>query len=337
MTDKMDPDWHVNGVGFHVNNKYGFGLLDTANLVKRARDPGWRTATTQHMCYGDDVIYNRKIRANKVLTSTITTDGCMSQIGNKCVTKLEHVVAYVTLQHERRGSLIINLISPSGTKSKLLGLRKLDFSNKGFKKWPFMTVFNWGENPRGTWKLEIVSTDDLIGTFKGWYLNLYGTCSHQFNYTAHENHVCDKYCKKGCPENFKTACRNCVKFCDCTTGKCTRRCRRGLVTDPHRHECSNASRRHKNEDLSNNNHNENKQRKRKKLPQYGLWLLISAGTVVSFGIIAGVWQGWLYYSTREKLNRVRRQNQMVHSNVPPQYTMNRQGEHVDRSIDRTSV
>ena len=31
----------------------------------------------------------------------------------------------------------------------------MDLSGEGFKNWTFMSVHNWGEDPRGTWKMNI--------------------------------------------------------------------------------------------------------------------------------------------------------------------------------------
>lgn len=40
-------------------------------------------------------------------------------------------------------------------RSTLLDTRPLDQSPTGFHSWPFMTVHNWGEYPKGVWMLEI--------------------------------------------------------------------------------------------------------------------------------------------------------------------------------------
>lgn len=47
-----------------------------------------------------------------------------------------------------------------GTNSTLLGRRVEDDSPDGFNSWPFMTVHNWGESPRGLWTLEIVDVEN---------------------------------------------------------------------------------------------------------------------------------------------------------------------------------
>ena len=318
VTDRKDSEWRVNGAGFSVNSKYGFGLLDTDALVKRAQDPEWKTAPEQHTCRSREKVDRRKLPAKRIFTSTIITDGCVDT--RDCITQLEHVVVYISLQHERRGTLEINLIAPSGTKSKLLGLRKNDMSSRGFKKWPFMTVFHWGENPHGTWFLEVKNTEDFPGTFEKWQLKLYGTCSHVTNNTLHERDVCAKHCKKGCPEKFSDVCVNCVRLCDCTTGRCIRRCPTGLETDKTRNECTNSSMRRDNRD---NLHPKRSMtaHKEETIPKYGQWLLIAVGILVTFGVIAGIWQGWLYYRTRQKLNRARKQNQILVYPVVPRNTI----------------
>lgn len=47
-----------------------------------------------------------------------------------------------------------------GTKVEILKPRKLDDSTAGFEKWKFMSVASWGEDPRGSWILDIF--DEVI-------------------------------------------------------------------------------------------------------------------------------------------------------------------------------
>lgn len=47
-----------------------------------------------------------------------------------------------------------------GTNSTLLSRRTEDDSADGFTNWPFMTVHNWGESPRGVWTLEIFDSEN---------------------------------------------------------------------------------------------------------------------------------------------------------------------------------
>lgn len=91
---------------------------------------------------------------------------------------LEHVQLLISLDYTRRGDLLVYLTSPMGTKSCLLSPRKEDLSDEGFTKWPFMTTHSWGEDPRGTWTLEIKDLGDNRpnhGTLTEWQLILHGT------------------------------------------------------------------------------------------------------------------------------------------------------------------
>lgn len=43
-----------------------------------------------------------------------------------------------------------------GTETTLLTEREQDKSIDGFKNWSFMSVHNWGENPKGLWTIKIM-------------------------------------------------------------------------------------------------------------------------------------------------------------------------------------
>lgn len=61
----------------------------------------------------------------------------------------------------------------------MLDTRPQDFSSTGFIDWPFMSVHHWGENPTGTWTLEIHNDAFSMwaseAKFRKWSLELYGT------------------------------------------------------------------------------------------------------------------------------------------------------------------
>ena len=83
----------------------------------------------------------------------MNTTGCTES--GKRIRYLEHVEAVLSLSFSHRGDMQIYLTSPQGTRAVLLGKRLRDHSNAGFKNWPFMSTHTWGEDPRGTWTLEI--------------------------------------------------------------------------------------------------------------------------------------------------------------------------------------
>lgn len=111
------------------------------------------------------------------ITSTIT-------VTQASVTTLEHTVVTVSITHSARGDLRIELISPAGTVS-VLALPRVDIDND-YVNWNFMTRFNWGESPLGTWTLRI--RDELegdVGSLVSWNLKFYGPCNA-------EEIVCDE-------------------------------------------------------------------------------------------------------------------------------------------------
>jgi subtilisin-like proprotein convertase family protein len=59
----------------------------------------------------------------------------------------------------------------AGTRVQLLSPRQRDQSDKGFVNWKFMSVLTWGEQPRGTWVLDII--DEVTGDNRAAF-SLYG-------------------------------------------------------------------------------------------------------------------------------------------------------------------
>ncbi|XP_053573564.1 proprotein convertase subtilisin/kexin type 6 [Bombina bombina] len=178
------PDWRTNGAGRKVSHLYGFGLVDAEAMVVEAKK--WKTVPVQHTCVGASDKRPRFIRANQLIRTSSHTKACADNNG-QYVAYLEHVVVRVTISHPRRGDLQIFLISPSGTKSQLLGRRTFDYLNEGFKNWEFMTVHCWGEKAEGEWVLEIqdmpsqLRNPEIQGKLKEWTLILYGTAEHPYN------------------------------------------------------------------------------------------------------------------------------------------------------------
>lgn len=237
-TDTEDPGWKVNGAGYHVNNKYGFGVLDTAALVDLATNRQWKTATEQHICKELGASSEHVIPKKGTYTSTLFTDGCAMK--TNCVTRLEHVRVYISISHPKRGDLSINLTSPNGTTHELLKPRDKDYSGKGFVNWPFMTVFSWGENPRGLWTLKVTdhSNHETKGVFKRWSLRLYGTCERpKPKITSYEYRICKQYCKKGCAKKFSDVCTNCTLLCHCGSGQCMQQCHEDDKFDENARHC----------------------------------------------------------------------------------------------------
>ena len=74
---------------------------------------------------------------------------------------LEHVQVKVNLTFKRRGDLYLELEGPSGTTSPLTRQRRIDnlTLRKNLTNWVITSLFHWGENPEGQWKLKIGNLD----------------------------------------------------------------------------------------------------------------------------------------------------------------------------------
>ncbi|KAL1263527.1 hypothetical protein QQF64_006266 [Cirrhinus molitorella] len=168
--------WRRNGVGLEFNHLFGYGVLDAGGMVKLARE--WKTVPERFHCVAGSVQEIHKIQSGNKLVLSITADACQGK--DNFVRYLEHVQAVITVNASRRGDLNVNMTSPMGTKSILLSRRPRDDDAKvGFDKWPFMTTHTWGEDPRGTWLLEVGFQGEApqSGVLKEWTLMLHGTQS----------------------------------------------------------------------------------------------------------------------------------------------------------------
>mgnify|MGYP002803520106 CR=1 FL=1 len=169
--DKLD--YTTNGAGFHHSHKYGFGLMDSWRLVNLAKiwtSVPWLTSWSTPVVHVNKYIPNG---SNQLIEEFIVQKKELIEL-----LTLEHVTLTVNIDHKYRGSLLVSLISPAGTESKLATERQQDRSSEGFIDWTFSTVRCWGEEPYGIWQIVIVNSgldDTSQGYVRNWRLTLYGS------------------------------------------------------------------------------------------------------------------------------------------------------------------
>ncbi|MEM9216466.1 MAG: S8 family serine peptidase [Cyanobacteria bacterium P01_F01_bin.150] len=189
-----------NGGGLHTNLNYGYGLVDAHAAVRLAET--WTTQNTlaNEQQVGAESTETVAIVDNATSTSTINVDSGLN---------LDHVEVGVNLAHQSIEDLVITLVSPNGTRSRLFngpGLGDFAVSDdsdqltpftkfadnpsnftsddelltlaKSYRKgidYRFSSTFNWGETGIGDWTLEIQDTKaGTSGTLNNWSLSLYG-------------------------------------------------------------------------------------------------------------------------------------------------------------------
>ncbi len=165
QNDSSDADWKLNGGGYWVNHKYGFGAIDAGAAVSLAKS--WQPLGTEVAISSGLISINSAIPDNNG-TSRISRVEITEDI------TVETVEVMFDAQHALRGDLDVRLISPDGTVS-ILAERHND-TGDNYDHWIFTSTRHWGESSQGEWKLQV--TDRRTGTtglWDSWQLNLYGT------------------------------------------------------------------------------------------------------------------------------------------------------------------
>ncbi len=179
--EKNDPthaSWSQNAAGYWFSEVYGFGRVDAAKAVRYAAMwrgvPAKATATSLTQSGGSipDGVGNPEFGAPLTRTYNLTSQGM-----------LEHVELTISgLTHTYPGDLEIYLVSPSGTRSRMMTVRTADSTPRSGFNWTFMSNQFWGEPMQGTWTLEIrdyYSGD--TGSISGWQLTTH--------YVAYQPHL----------------------------------------------------------------------------------------------------------------------------------------------------
>ena len=165
MINPEDPDWEKTTQGRLYSYKYGFGALDAGLFVTAAKE--WKNVKPQAwlkmptVILGDgkmteDYQYTGGIPITQLtapqrdgersdpnagVKSIITVTTEMVEAAN--FEKLEHIQVKVWIQHQRRGDVEVEIVSPNGIVSVLGGRRADDADNQGYPGWTFMSVKHW--------------------------------------------------------------------------------------------------------------------------------------------------------------------------------------------------
>ncbi|XP_033497135.2 proprotein convertase subtilisin/kexin type 4-like [Epinephelus lanceolatus] len=193
IPDPKEPGWSINGAGYHVHHRYGFGLLDAGLMVQQAVH--FNTVAPQRKCTQEVTVHPiRIISPGGTVKVNIQSEACHGRTNE--INTLEHVQVRVSISTVCRGDLSISLESPASTVSMLLDTRPNDASTAGLKNWTLMTVHCWGEQPRGLWTIKVTdhkgtvrsctrsSDKEASGALLSVQLILYGT--YHPHRTTHE-------------------------------------------------------------------------------------------------------------------------------------------------------
>ncbi|GAA6025721.1 hypothetical protein JCM11491_001556 [Sporobolomyces phaffii] len=181
QVNPSDPDWQLTASGRWYNHKYGFGKLDAWAIVDAART--WQLVKPQAW-WNSPLARAPTMRGLTTGGSPISSGGVAASLAvsrrdldRANLERLEHVTVVVFIEHERRGNIEVELMSPRGMKSILARPRRFDEATTGMLGWKFMTVKHWDEDPVGTWTLRVRDRQDngKTGTFYSWQMQLWGS------------------------------------------------------------------------------------------------------------------------------------------------------------------
>lgn len=166
-SDAADPGWLTNAAGYHFNDKYGAGLLNTQAAVTMAA--GWTNLgpmLSQSVASSGSVSIPDNSTAGAVKTFVIAPSATL---------RVEQAALSLAVSHGERGQLEVLLTSPSGTVSKLARARP---DTAAGLNWTFTTPQFWGESAAGTWTLRVRDTaTGTTGNLTQASLTLHGTGS----------------------------------------------------------------------------------------------------------------------------------------------------------------
>lgn len=169
-----------NGGGMHTSHDYGFGDIDARAAVRLAE-----TWAVTHTSYNERLLsagegsvngganLNVAIGDGAVITRTLAIGAGL---------RAEHATVSLDLNHSNWGDLTVELISPTGTVSKLIANPGTSSTNVGGDvgtgrlTFALDTTHDYGENAQGNWQLRITDRSGRgTGTLLGWKVDVYGS------------------------------------------------------------------------------------------------------------------------------------------------------------------
>lgn len=162
--------WQTNGAGLHFNHSYGFGRVNAVDAVNAAAS--WINVPSEAtpLANSESVVVSIPDFNPVGVTRSLALSGPADFVA-------EHVEVTVNVTHPWRGDLQFKLTAPSGTVSTL-ARQRIEDSADGFSNWLFTSVAHMGEDPNGTWSLNVADLAELdVGALTNWSIKVHGYIS----------------------------------------------------------------------------------------------------------------------------------------------------------------
>jgi subtilisin-like proprotein convertase family protein len=166
QTDPTNNEWRTNKAGFKFNPNFGAGRVNAGAAVTLATN--WANLAALVTTASEQASLSVAIPDNDNNGITRSFDLSASNL------RVEQAVVTVDITHANRGDLVINLVSPAGTISPLAELH--GDTNANYTAMTFRSTFNWGEDSKGTWQVQISDRRaNNAGTLTNAKLEVFGT------------------------------------------------------------------------------------------------------------------------------------------------------------------
>ncbi|KAJ3505487.1 hypothetical protein NM208_g16188 [Fusarium decemcellulare] len=149
-------------IGKKFSHTFGYGKIDSWALVEKAKD--WELVKPQSWYFSPWIHVKKNIPEGKD-GLTVTFEVTEDMLKDANFARVEHVTVTMNVEHQRRGDISVDLISPEDVVSHLAVARRLDAKAEGYIDWTFMSVVHWGESGVGKWTIVVRDTEK--NQFKG--------------------------------------------------------------------------------------------------------------------------------------------------------------------------
>jgi len=167
-------DWTKTSLDRMYSHQFGYGKLDAWAIVEKAKD--WKLVKPQAWFWSPWMHVKKAIPETDFgLASVFEVTADMLKKAN--FERVEHITLTMNVEHQRRGDLMVQLISPTGMVSHLSTARRDDEAPYGYIDWTFMSVAHWGESGIGNWTVivkDVITGNLKKGVFVDWKLRLWG-------------------------------------------------------------------------------------------------------------------------------------------------------------------
>ena len=173
--DPDHPDWEVGSLHYRsddqrysYNHYFGFGVVNAEAAVDLAKE--WTNLPAMKTVSADSGQIDLTIPDRKVDEDPTTTEYQLTiEREDDAPTFIEHVEINIEFDHPSFRDLEVELVSPSGTVSTLADPDDDLRGNEFTAEHRFGSAKNIGENPVGTWTLQITDhVSDYQGQLKKW-------------------------------------------------------------------------------------------------------------------------------------------------------------------------